>query len=344
VAKNKKLKAIQFVGTQRSGSNLLRLMLNQLPEISAPHPPHILKTFFPLLSQYGDLNNADNFRVLTQDVCEWVNMNPVPWEGITLHADEVMGDCTQNTLIELFVKIYERKAIHDNADFWCCKSMESIHYVDEIEASGIAPYYIYIYRDGRDVALSFMKAIVGPKHIYYLAKKWAEEQRLSLQAQERVGAERFIRVRYEDLIHVPRLVIKSICDVLGVSFSDEVFEYFHSEESINTANSGQMWKNVVRPIMPDNHDKFKREFTGEQLRIFEQVAGDVLQELGYKPMFWPDAPVAKFYEKDLEKFKKENEIQYHKVLEKAEPEELKRRQPQEELLTKIKNRKKMSYK
>jgi hypothetical protein len=336
---NKKLKAIQFVGTQRSGSNLLRLMLNQLPEISAPHPPHILKTFFPLLSQYGDLSNQENFRQLAEDVCEWVNVNPVPWEGIHFHADEIISKCNSSTLIELFSLIYEQKAIHDHASHWCCKSMENVHYVDEIEASGLKPYYLFIYRDGRDVALSFMKAIVGPKHIYYLAKKWAEEQKLSLGVLEKVGDERFIQVRYEELIHSPRSVMKYICGKLGVQFSDEIFEYFHSEESINTANAGQMWKNVVKPIMPDNHDKFRKEFTEEQLRIFEQVAGDVLNQLGYKGMYWPEVPVAPFTKDQLQQFKKEGEIQLHKVIEKATPEELLRRKPQEELLRKIESRK-----
>ena len=33
---------IFMIGTQRSGSNLLRLMVNQAPDIAAPHPPHIL--------------------------------------------------------------------------------------------------------------------------------------------------------------------------------------------------------------------------------------------------------------------------------------------------------------
>lgn len=336
---NKKLKAIQFVGTQRSGSNLLRLMLNQLPEISAPHPPHILKTFFPLLKQYGDLTKKDNFRLLAADVCEWVNVNPVPWEGVQFDADDVISRCTSPTLIDLFSVIYEQKAIHDRASFWCCKSMESVHYVDEIESSGLKPYYLFIYRDGRDVALSFMKAIVGPKHIYYLAKKWAEEQKLSLRVREKVGDDRFIQVRYEELIHSPRSVMKTICEKLSVPFSDEIFEYFHSEESINTANAGQMWKNVVKPIMPDNHDKFKQEFTEEQLRIFEQVAGDVLDQLGYKGMYWPENPVAPFTKEQLEQFKREGEIQLNRVIEKATPEELLRRKPQENLLKEIENRK-----
>jgi hypothetical protein len=340
VIKHKELRAIQFVGTQRSGSNLLRLMLNQLPEISAPHPPHILKTFFPLLPLYGDLKREENFKLLATDVCEWVNCNPVPWEGVVFEPHEVIADCRENSLMELFIRIYELKAIHDKADFWCCKSMESVYYVSEIEKSGIAPFYIYIYRDGRDVALSFMKAIVGPKHIYHLARKWAEEQKRSHEILEKVGSSRSISVRYEDLIHAPRVVMQSICEKLDVSFSDEVFEFFHSEESINTANSGQMWKNVVKPIMPDNHDKFKREFTEQQLRIFERVAGDMLSHLGYKTRFWPMEPMKPFSQEELDKFNKEGEIQFDKVMESASPEELLRRKPQEEILFRIKSRNK----
>ncbi len=339
MAQNKKLKAIQFIGTQRSGSNLLRLMLNQLPEISAPHPPHILKTFFPLLGQYGNLNQPSNFRILAQDVCEWVNVNPVPWEGITLHPDEVIGDCTENTLIELFVRIYERKAIYDKADFWCCKSMDSVHYVDEIEKSGIAPFYIYLYRDGRDVALSFMKAIVGPKHIYYLAKKWAEEQQLSLEAEEKVGAGRFIKIRYEELIHAPRLVMKSMCEALTVSFSEDIFNYFRSHDSMNTAISGEMWKNLAKPIMANNHNKFEKEFSREQLIIFEQVAGEMLYKLGYKTQYWPVHPFTPFTVQELKNFQEINRLQIGKILSNANPDESRRRKPQEELLVKIKRRK-----
>lgn len=72
--------ALQMIGTQRSGSNLLRLMLNQLPEMFAPHPPHILLTLYPLLPIYGDLMQDANFRKLIDDMCTLVELNPVPWD------------------------------------------------------------------------------------------------------------------------------------------------------------------------------------------------------------------------------------------------------------------------
>ena len=50
-----------MIGTQRSGSNLLRVMLDGIEQIVAPHPPHILQRFLPLLPKYGDLADRSNF-------------------------------------------------------------------------------------------------------------------------------------------------------------------------------------------------------------------------------------------------------------------------------------------
>jgi hypothetical protein len=58
---------IQIIGTQRSGSNLLRVILDQSDQIASPHPPHILTTFIPLLPLYGPLNEL-SYMQLVSDV------------------------------------------------------------------------------------------------------------------------------------------------------------------------------------------------------------------------------------------------------------------------------------
>ena len=52
------IQGIQMIGTQRSGSNLLRVMLGGIDAIAAPHPPHILQRFLPLLPKYGSLEDS----------------------------------------------------------------------------------------------------------------------------------------------------------------------------------------------------------------------------------------------------------------------------------------------
>ncbi len=279
------MKYIQFIGTQRSGSNLLRVMLNQEPEISAPHPPHILKTFFPLLPLYGNLQIGSNFRMLAVDVCEWIKRNPVPWEKVDLDPNEIISICKSPTLIELFTRIYEYKAAVDGASMWCCKSMENIYYAKAIEEYGLRPFYIYLYRDGRDVALSFKNAIVGPKHIYHLAQKWRKEQELAIQLIQNLPESRFVSVRYEDLLVQPKLILKTICLKLGIPFREEILDYFHSHESHLAARAGDMWKNLTRPIITTNSNKFRQGLSKPEIEIFEAEAGDMLDHLNYELMY-----------------------------------------------------------
>jgi hypothetical protein len=113
-------------------------------------------------------------------------------------------------------------------------------------------------------------------------------------------------------------------------------DYFHSRESLNTANSGALWKNVVKPILKDNHDKFLKELTREQIQIFEHVSGDMLLELGYSAM--ENSAVLSLGEQDIERFNKENQERIKRALLQADAEDRAKRKPQEDLLLQIKSR------
>ena len=52
-----------MIGCQRSGSNWLRTMLAEREDLIAPHPPHIMRDFMPILSKFGDLENMSNLKV-----------------------------------------------------------------------------------------------------------------------------------------------------------------------------------------------------------------------------------------------------------------------------------------
>ena len=119
-----------------------------------------------------------------------------------------------------------------------------MHFIEEFKENNFNSYYIHLVRDGRDVALSFKKAVVGEKHIYNLAKKWQYDQERPLEYMNEFGTQRGIQVRYEDLLVSPDKEIQKICKLIGLKYSDRIFDYYHSEESILTAASGEMWQNL----------------------------------------------------------------------------------------------------
>jgi hypothetical protein len=297
---------IFMIGTQRSGSNLLRLMLNQLPGIAAPHPPHILSRFMPLLPNYGDLRQPEQFAQLVDDVCRLVELNPVPWEGVVLNRIEVLRRCRAPTLVAVFGAVYDLCAAARNADTWCCKSLQNIQHLPAIDEYFADARYIYLCRDGRDVACSFRKAVVGEKHFYAIAREWAETQRLALAHRERISPERFFSLSYEELTGAPERTMRRLCQFLGVSFAREMLDFHQSDEARRAAESSALWGNVTKPVMEDNTRKFLREATAEDIRIFESVAGDVLDALGYERACVVRGQERRFTVSDLETFEQEN--------------------------------------
>jgi len=332
------MKPVFMIGTQRSGSNLLRLMLNQLNEIASPHPPHILERMFPLIDTYGDLNIDSRFESLVDDVCRLVELNPVEWSDVKLDRNAISSQSKSRTLMGVYESVYDLYAKSQGAKTWCCKSMANIKYAGEIEQHFVNPKYIYLYRDGRDVALSFQKAVVGEKHIYNIAKEWEQTQSLALAIKSRVDADRFYGVQYENLIQHPEETAKSLCDFLGTAYMPEILDFHKTNEARNAAQSSQLWGNVTSPIIKNNSKKYIHEMPEDEIMIFESVAGHILDQLGYARDYVKSGEEKQFSQAEIDEF---NQINTRKKLEnmlsldKADKE---RRELQSQLLLEIKSR------
>jgi len=329
---------IFMIGTQRSGSNLLRLMLNQLPEIAAPHPPHILQRMLPLEAGYGDLAEEGNFTQLVEDVCRLVELNPVPWEGVSLDRADVARRCWQRSVVAVHGAVYDVCAGAKGATTWCCKSLANINYVPHLEAYYGKPRYIYLYRDGRDVAVSFHKAVVGEKHFYHIAKEWTATQELALRLREWIERSRFLCVSYEDLTGDPRRTSQRICDFLGVPYRESMLDFHRTEEAKRAATSSELWVNVTSPVLRNNSGKFLREASQQDICIFETVAGPVLDTLGYVRACVQPGEERPFTDAELRAFDEENVRRKEELRKLVDPSDLMRRDLQAGLLKSIKDR------
>jgi Sulfotransferase family len=276
---------IFMIGTQRSGSNLFRLMLNQLPDIAAPHPPHILIRMMPLVAGYGDLEDDANFARLVDDSCRLVEANPVEWEGVELDRADIARRCDRHDVYAVMAAIYDKLQETWGKTSWCCKSLGNVKYADQLADRFPDAKFIYLYRDGRDVALSFTRAIEGEKHYYNIAKDWDTGQQQALKLRDRIGSERVLSVSYEDLTGDERGTLKRVCDFLGVAFSEDTMDFYKTDEAQRAATASNLWENVTKPVMKDNTRKFLNATSEADLRIFESVAGRSLDALGYDRVY-----------------------------------------------------------
>jgi hypothetical protein len=329
-----------MIGTQRSGSNLLRLMVNQAPSIAAPHPPHILERFTPLLPAYGDLKVESSFQRLVDDVVRLVEVNPVHW-GVDFDRADIRSRCRDNSLVAVFGSVMDRMAESHGKQHWMCKSLANVHFLPEIERyfADDDARYLYLYRDGRDVCLSFLKAVVGEKTAYHVGRQWHMEQQLALECGRRVPATRYMALSYEELTSNPEPTLKLLCRWLGIEFSPSMLDFHESDEAGKTAASGKMWENVRKPVMASNSKKWMKHLSADQLVDFESVAGESLVQLGYELGLVSSQQPARVHDAEaMARLDSENRKRKAEVKESLPPEDLAARKPQDDLLASIRSR------
>jgi serine/threonine protein kinase len=174
-----------MIGSQRSGSNWLRTMLDEREDLVGPHPPHMLRDFMPIIDKFGDLGVDDNFKILVDHVCTFVERNQVPWTDkhdanikfprsvINAAAAESCERLRMNQvagsemhalesafyLLSIFDAIMSFFTQANGKRIWMCKSMGMSQFHDILlEFYGKKRLrYVYLVRDPRDVAMSFMK-------------------------------------------------------------------------------------------------------------------------------------------------------------------------------------------
>ncbi|WP_324153439.1 sulfotransferase [Ideonella sp.] len=328
-----------MIGTQRSGSNLLRLMVNQAPTIAAPHPPHVLERFTPLLPAYGDLRDEAAFQRLVDDVVRLVEVNPVSW-GVEFDRADIRQRCRDNSLVAVFGSVMDRMAEAYGKPDWMCKSLANVHYLPEIERYfGGQARFLYLYRDGRDVCLSFLKAVVGEKTAYHVARQWEREQQLALECGRRVPASQYLALSYEELTSNPDSTLQLLCRWLGIEFSPTMLDFHASEEASKTAASGRLWENVKKPVMSSNTKKWLTGMSQDEVIDFESVAGPSLIELGYDLHFVGKAEPARDYDAAAQAALDDLNRQRKAAVKQELPaEDIAARKPQEDLLASIRSR------
>lgn len=324
-----------MIGEQRSGSNLLRLMLEQHPRITAPHPPHILQRMMPLLPVYGDLSDDAAFRQLIDDVCELIRRNPVPWDAVELSEEEIFRRCRERSLVSVYGATMDLYAEAEKADHWVCKSMQNIRWLDDLERCFDDPLYIYLYRDPRDVCLSFTKAVVGEKHPYFIAEKWRELQRLCLDAKERIPRDRFYSISYETLVTDPIGELQKLMRFMGLEYLDTQREFYHSRAAWEAAHASKLWENVEKPVTSSRVGRFRSGLSFDDILIVEQLTGDIMQQLGYTPEVANMARPIDFTPELIHQYDHLNRELKHAVMMQCEPEDLARRSYQQALLEEI---------
>jgi len=237
---------VMLVGSERSGTTLLRLMLDHHPEIAC------LAEFefaVDMVADRGEWPPLPEFRSWLQTHRDFLEYE--------FHVDP---DLTYPELVDGFL---EQKRERDGKPLVGA----TVHrHFDRLLHIWPDARFIHLLRDGRDVAASVV-AMGWAGNTWTGVERWVEAERLWESLRDRIAATRRIDVRYEQLVASPVEVLTEICRFLGTSFDERMFDYAATTSySKPDAKLAYQWKTKQ---------------TGRQVQLVEARVSDMLTERGY---------------------------------------------------------------
>jgi hypothetical protein len=271
-----------IVACDRSGTTLLRLILDRSPVIAIPTESMILADFGPRESRYGGLETDAQFDRLVADIWrhpkvrEWgLAAGPPPREGL-------VGDAAYRAALEAPFAAYARE---HGARRWGDKTPYYINCVDEIMRVFPDAQVVNLVRDGRDVCLSLLSVPFGPANVWAAAHQWRSAVIAGDTASARYG-DAVLTLRYEDLVSTPEVEVRRVCDFADIPFESSMLEADASAHERVAAGQEHWFSGLTDAINVGSVGKWHTGMSRRDQALFTSIAGDMLERHGYEV---PDA-------------------------------------------------------
>lgn len=272
-----------ILGAERSGTNLLRAILQSHSQIASPPPAGFVDALAPFEKNY--FSDADRPRLdqFVNDLNVLIKTHHNPW-GVQFEANQIdkrVGG--RPSFWKVFCTVNDIYAEMHNSAIWASKEPGLFRHINEIALHVPNARFVYLVRDGRDVVASMLRGHLHEFHIYFAALNWACTQRLCLAAMsDHNMRSRLHLLKYEALISDPDQEIKKMMEFVGLSYESQQLHFYKNEEVINHANRSRFWKNLSMPINGNNSNQYQNYLSKNEIKIFETIARKELNQLGYQ--------------------------------------------------------------
>ena len=263
-----------LLGVSRSGTTLLRVILDRSPGVAIPDESF----FVPLLARrHGRAIDAERF---LDDVSRIPTIRD--W-GVPV-AD-VAGRIRSGMLTgEAIAAIYEAYADAAGKPRWGDKTPMYMRHLALLDELFPGAQYVHLIRDGRDAALSFLQMPEGsftrtwahPRTPAQFACLWRKEVNDARVLGRLVGAARYHEVRYEELVADPASAVRGICVFAAIPFEPAMLDY---TRAVDVSGKPHQQRLLTPPTSGVRN--WQEDMSAEDAAAFESVAGDLLSELGY---------------------------------------------------------------
>jgi sulfotransferase family protein len=281
--------AVPFIcGATRSGTTLLRLMLDSHPQVAMPGETHFI---VPMIkASWRQARSADELATMIVEGDRWGDFHLDEDElRVRLRALDPLN-CAD--AVREFFQLYAEK---QGKERWGDKTPGYVRSMRLIQKAMPEARFIHIIRDGRDVALSLVPRSWGPDTIAEAADNW--RRRIEVARRQQPHVNHYIEVHYEELLADTEPVLRRVSEFLELEF-DPVMLRYHERASqrlaekdrdlekpwgtISAASRMESHALAERPPQADRIGLWKTKMPDADRREYEAIAGDALVATGYE--------------------------------------------------------------
>jgi hypothetical protein len=276
-------------GVTRSGTTLIRLMLDSHPALAIPGETH----WVPKL-----IRRMESHKKTPQELADLI-IGSKRWQEFHLDEGEfrrrfdAMETGNAADAIRAFYLAYaEREGKTRYGD----KTPGYIKEMVRIQRTLPEARFIHILRDGRDVSLSHMRMNWGPKTYEESAMLWVTRIQKARRMAPKIR--HYNEVRFEDLVRDTEGTLRKVCELIELDFHPAMLNYHErAEERLQEKNVDlvrrhgptqpaearmESHKLAKEPPREDRLEAWRHKMTTEEIASYERIAGPLLVELGYE--------------------------------------------------------------
>ncbi len=269
-----------IVGMPRSGTSLLSVILSAHSQLAISPETHYFTKYRKWCEKFGCLQDSPK----KERYLKWFLTGPEIRDmafssqelSELLSALSKEPTLTHEKIFQTVLESYSRK---QDKPFWGEKTPDHMTHVPIISDLFPTAVFVCIVRDPRDVSLSWQAVTWNTGNVYHHAKMWRNYCGLSDMYSMKY-ADRYIEVRYEDLLQDTEYAVQKICDFLGLEFENRMLLSYNLSQNVDVER--EPWKKkVIDPIDPTNAMKWIHAMPEEDKVIVNIIAADKLCARGY---------------------------------------------------------------
>lgn len=263
-----------IVGRGRSGTTLVRALLDSHPEMAVVQEAHFLVPLAAARRRFETAADFDaaGFLERLRDHRSFFRLD-MPAEEVA----EVLNAARPATVADAMRAIYARYASRRGKVRYGDKTPGQVVHIDLLARLFPEARFVHVIRDGRDSTLSYLDASFGPTTVAEGAIYWKRFVAAGRRSGAALGSARYREIRYEDLVADPERSLRGICTFIDLPYDDAMLRYHERAEEL----VGKIHHNLAKPPTSGIRD-WRKDMRPEDVALFEALAGDLLGELGYE--------------------------------------------------------------